>query len=154
VTIPLDQALRGDVAGLRITATQPVVAALWSTSAEGDLAVSPARPAFQGRSVVPLIAGSVLVASNPGTAAASLAVTLRNGPSTIESQTLTVNPGTTLQVPLTTGTAVELSTTSADLRLTTLVTTLDKVNGIGVAAWGPGGPGEAEVSPTLDPNLA
>jgi Family of unknown function (DUF5719) len=154
VTIPLDQALRGDVAGLRITATQPVVAALWSTSADGDLAVTPARAAFQGRSVVPLIAGSVLVASNPGTAAASLTVTLRNGASIIETQTLTVNPRTTLQVPMTTGTAVELSTTSADLRLTTLVTTLNTVNGLGVAAWGPGGPGEAEVSPTLDPNLA
>jgi len=96
----------------------------------------------------------VLVASNPGTATASLTVTLRNGASIIESQTLTVNPGTTLQVPMTTGTAVELSTTSADLRLSTLVTTLNTVNGVGVAAWGPGGPGEAEVSPTLDPNLA
>jgi hypothetical protein len=154
VTIPLDAALRGEVAGLRITATQPVVAALWSTSAEGDLAVSPARPAFQGHSVVPLIAGSVLVASNPGTAAASLTVTLRNGSAMVDSQTLTVDPGTTLQVPLTTGTAVELTTDSGDLRLSTLVTTLNDVTGIGVAAWGPGGPGEAEVSPTLDPNLA
>jgi P pilus assembly chaperone PapD len=154
VTIPLDAALRGDVSGLRITATQPVVAALWSTSAEGDLAVSPARPAFQGRSVVPLIPGSVLVASNPGTAAATLTVILRNESSMVETQTLTVNPGTTLQVPLTTGTAVELNTDSADLRLSTLVTTLNGVTGIGVAAWGPGGPGEAEVSPTIDPNLA
>lgn len=154
VTIPVDAALRGEVSGLRITATQPVVAALWSTSAEGDLAVTPARPAFQGRSVVPLIAGSVLVASNPGTAAASLTVTLRNGTSLVDTQTLTVNPGTTLQVPLTTGTAVEVVTDSPDLRLSTLVTTLGSVTGIGVAAWGPGGPGEAQVSPTLDPNLA
>ena len=154
VTIPLDAALRGDVSGLRITATQPLVAALWSTSAEGDLAVSPARPAFQGRSVVPLIPGSVLVASNPGTAAATLTVILRNEGSMVETQTLTVNPGTALQVPLTTGTAVELATDSADLRLSTLVTTLNGVTGIGVAAWGPGGPGEAEVSPTIDPNLA
>lgn len=154
VTIPLDAAIGGDVSGLRITATQPIVAALWSTSAEGDLAVSPARPAFQGRSVVPLIPGSVLVASNPGTTAASLTVTLRDGTTLVDSQTLTVNPGTSLQVPQTTGTTMELSTDSADLRLSTLVTTLNGVNGIGVAAWGPGGPGEAEVSPSLDPNLA
>jgi Family of unknown function (DUF5719) len=154
VTIPLDAALGGEVAGVRITATQPIVAALWSTSAEGDLAVTPARPAFQGRSVVPLIPGGVLVASNPGTAAASLSVTLRNGSSLVDTQTLTVNPGTTVQVPMTTGTAVELSTDAADLRLSTLVTTLNGVTGIGVAAWGPGGSGQTEVSPTLDPNLA
>lgn len=153
VTIPLDTALGGDVSGLKITATQPVVAALWSTSADGDLAVSPARPAFQGRSVVPLVPGSILVASNPGTTAASLTVTLRDGSSLVDTQTLTVNPGTTLQVPQTAGTALELSTSSPDLRLTTLVTTLNGVTGIGVAAWGPGGPGEAQVSPTLDPNL-
>ena len=61
---------------------------------------------------------------------------------------------TTLQVPLTTGTAVELTTDSTDLRLSTLVTTLGGVTGLGVAAWGPGGPGQADVSPTLDPNLA
>jgi hypothetical protein len=154
VTIPLDAALGGEVAGVRITATQPIVAALWSTSAEGDLAVTPARPAFQGRSVVPLIPGGVLVASNPGTVAASLSVTLRNGSSLVDTQTLTVNPGTTVQVPMTTGTAVELSTDAADLRLSTLVTTLNGVTGIGVAAWGPGGSGQTEVSPTLDPNLA
>ena len=154
VTIPLDAAIGGDVSGLCITATQPVVAALWSTSTGGDLAVSPARPAFQGRSVVPLIAGSVLVASNPGTATASLSVTLLNGSATVDAQTLSVNPGTTLQVPLTTGTAVELTTDSTDLRLSTLVTTLGGVTGLGVAAWGPGGPGQAVVSPTLDPNLA
>jgi P pilus assembly chaperone PapD len=154
VTIPLDAAVGGDVSGLRITATQPVVAALWSRTTAGDLAVSPARPAFQGRSVVPLVAGGVLVASNPGTATASLDVTLRDGTSVVDQQTVTVAPGTTLQVPLTTGTAVELTTDSPDLRLTTLVTTLNGVSGIGVAAWGPGGPGEANVSPTLDPNLA
>lgn len=154
VTIPLDAALNGEVAGLRITSTQPVVAALWSTSADGDLAVSPARPAFQGRSVVPLIPGGVLVASNPGSAVASLTVVLRNGSAMVDTQTLSVNPGTTQQVPLTTGTAVELTTDSPDLRLSTLVTTLNGVTGIGVAAWGPGGPGEAKVSPTLDPNLA
>jgi len=72
----------------------------------------------------------------------------------VDTQTLSVNPGTTQQVPLTTGTAVELTTDSPDLRLSTLVTTLNGVTGIGVAAWGPGGPGEAKVSPTLDPNLA
>ena len=154
VTIPLDAALDGDVSGLRVTATQPVVAALWSTSTTGDLAVTPARPAFQGRSVVPLVPGSVLVASNPGTSPASLTVTLRNGASLVDTQTMTVSPGTTLQVPQTTGTSMELSTDSTDLRLTTLVTTLGSVAGIGVAAWGPGGPGEAEVTPTLDPNLA
>ncbi len=154
VTIPLDAAIGGQVGGLRITATQPIVAALWSTSAEGDLAVSPARPAFQGHSVVPLIPGSVLVASNPGSSAASLTVTLRDGSTVVDSQTVTVSPGTTLQVPQTTGTAMELTTDSADLRLTTLVTSLNGMTGIGVAAWGPGGPGEAEVSPTLDPNLA
>ncbi len=154
VTIPLDAALQGEVAGLRITATQPVVAALWSTSADGELAVSPARPAFQGRSVVPLIAGGVLVASNPGTTDASLTVTLRDGSSMVDTQTMTVLAGTTLQVPLTTGTSVDLITDSADLRLSTLVTSLDGVTGIGVAAWGPGGPGQTEVSPILDPNLA
>ena len=154
VTIPVDTALGGQVAGLQVTATQPIVAALWSTSDQGDLAVSPARPAFQGRSVVPLVAGSVLVASNPGTTAASLTVTLRDGSSMVDSQTLTVNPGTTLQVPQTTGTSMELTTDSADLRLSTLVTSLNGVSGIGIAAWGPGGPGQAEVSPTLDPNLA
>jgi hypothetical protein len=81
-------------------------------------------------------------------------VTLRNGSSLVDTQTLTVNPGTTVQVPMTTGTAVELSTDAADLRLSTLVTTLNGVTGIGVAAWGPGGSGQTEVSPTLDPNLA
>jgi hypothetical protein len=153
VTVTLDAALRGEVAGLRITATQPVTAALWSTSAEGDLGVSPSRPAFRGSSIIPVTAGGVLVATNPGTEAASLTVTLLDGTSVVESQEVTVNPGTSVQVPMTTGTAAQLTTTSADLRLTTLVTAVNGVTGLGVAAWGPGGPGAIEVTPTLDPNL-
>ncbi|MHB1008938.1 MAG: DUF5719 family protein [Propionibacteriaceae bacterium] len=154
VTVPLDAALAGDVAGVQVTATQPVVAAVWSSGAGGDLAVSPARPAFHGVSVVPMVAGSVLVASNPGATAASLRVTLRNGASMVDTQTVTVDPGTTVQVPMTTGTAAELATDSPDLRLSTIVEKLGSVTGLGVAAWGPGGPGDVQVSPTLDPNLA
>lgn len=154
VTVTLDAALRGEVAGLRITATQPVTAALWSTSAEGDLGVSPSRPAFKGSSIIPVTVGSVLVATNPGTEPATLTVTLLNGTSVVESQDVTVNPGTSTQVPMTTGTAAQLTTTSPDLRLTTLVTTLNGVTGLGVAAWGPGGPGAIDVTPTLEPTLA
>lgn len=153
VRVPLDIALRGEVAGLRITATQPVTAALWSTSADGDLGVSPSRPAFRGSSIIPLTPGGVLVATNPGSEAASLTVTLLNGTSVVESQEVTVKPGTSTQVPMTTGTAAQLTTTSADLRLTTLVTAMDGATGLGVAAWGPGGPRAIEVKPTLDPNL-
>ncbi len=154
VTIPLETALAGEVGGVRVTATQPVVAAVWSTGATGDIAVSPARPAFQGLSVVPIVPGSVLVASNPGAVAASLRVTLRNGASLVDTATVSVNPGTTMQVPMTTGTTAQLATSSPDLRLTTVVTSLGSVTGLGVAAWGPGGAGEVEVSPALDPNLA
>jgi P pilus assembly chaperone PapD len=154
VTVPLETALAGEVSGVRVTATQPVVAAAWSTDAGGDMAVSPARPAFQGLSVVPIVPGSVLVASNPGSAAASLRVTLRNGASLVDTATVTVSPGTSVQVPMTTGTSAELATDSPDLRLTTVVTSLGSMTGLGVAAWGPGGPGEVKVSPTLDPNLA
>lgn len=153
VTVTLEEVLRGEVAGLRITATRPVAAALWSTSAEGDLGVSPSRPAFRGSSIIPVTAGGVLVATNPGTEAASLTITLLNGTSVVESQEVTVKGGTSAQVPMTTGTAAQLTTTSADLRLTTLVTAVNGVAGIGVAAWGPGGPGAIEVTPTLDPNL-
>lgn len=154
VSVALAEALRGDVAGLRITATQPVTAALWSTTPEGDLGVSPARPAFEGSSVIPVSAGGVLVATNPGTQTASVAVILLDGSSVVETQTLTVNPGTTLQVPITSGTAAQVTTSSPDLRLTTLITASGGVNGLGVAAWGPGGPGAAELTPTLDPHLA
>lgn len=154
VTVKLDDALRGEVAGLRVTSTQPVTAALWSSTTDGDISVSPARPAFRGRSVVPVIAGGVLVATNPGAEAATLTVTLRNGASLVESQTVTVEPGTTAQVPLTTGTAAELSTSSNDLRVTTVVTSVTGVTGLGVAAWGPGGPGDVQITPTLDPGLA
>ncbi|HET7724947.1 MAG TPA: DUF5719 family protein [Propionibacteriaceae bacterium] len=155
VTIPMDQALAGEVAGVRVTATQPVVAALWSSAQTGgDIAVSPARPAFRGLSVVPIVAGSVLVASNPGSEAAPLRVTLRNGASLVDTQSVTVEPGSSVQVPMTTGTAAELATDSPDLRLATVVTKLGSVTGIGVAAWGPGGPGDIEVAPRLDPNLA
>lgn len=154
VTVKLDDALRGEVAGLRVTSTQPVVAALWSSTVDGDLAVSPARPAFAGRSVVPVVPGGVLVATNPGAEVATLTMTLRNGSSTVEAQTVTVDPGTTAQVPMTTGTAAELSTTSPDLRLTTVVTTATGVTGLGVAAWGPGGPGDVQIEPRLDPDLA
>jgi len=55
---------------------------------------------------------------------------------------------------MTTGTAAQLTTTSPDLRLTTLVTTLNGVTGLGIAAWGPGGPGAIDVTPTLEPTLA
>ncbi len=154
VAVTLDTALHGEVAGLRVTATQPVVAALWSTSAEGDLGVSPARPAFRGSSVVPVTPGGVLVATNPGTEDASITVTLLNGDSVVESQDITVKPGTSTQVPMTTGTAAQLTTSSADLRLTTLVTAVNGVTGLGIAAWGPGGPGAIQVTPRLDPNLA
>lgn len=154
VTVPLESSLRGEVAGLRLSATAPVVAALWSTSSDGDLAVSPARPAYKGRTIVPLIAGSVLVATNSGTNSASLTVTMQNAGSIVDTSTKTVNPGTTVQVPLTAGTSVELITDSPDLFLSTLVTTLNGVTGIGVAAWGPGGPSTAEISPRLNPILA
>lgn len=153
VSIPLTDALRGEVGGLTVRATQPVAAALWATTPSGDLAVVPSRPAFQGRSVVPMLAGSVLVATNPGTEPAALAVTMRDS-GVVENQTVTVDPGLSLQVPLTSGTSVELSTTSPDLRLTTLVTSLDGADGIGVAAWGPGGPGDIRVTPSVDPGLA
>lgn len=154
VSVPIDTALEGEVAGVKVTASQPVVAAVWSSDPGGDIAVSPARPAFHGMSVIPMVAGSVLVASNPGTTAASLAVTLRNGASMVDSQTVTVGPGTTVQVPMTNGTSAQLATDSPDLRLTTVVGKLGSVTGLGVAAWGPGGPGQVVVLPTLDPNLA
>ena len=93
------------------------------------------------------------MATNPGTEAASLTVTLLDGTSVVESQEVTVNPGNSVQVPMTTGTAAQLTTTSPDLRLTTLVTAVNGVTGLGVAAWGPGGPGAIEVTPRLDPNL-
>ncbi len=149
-SVRIDSALRGDVSGLKLTSSQPVRAAVRATSTDGDVAFSPARPAFAGRSVVPLVPNSALVLTNPGESEASVTIAVDEGTAT---PTL-VAPHTTIQVPVTTGRSAELATSSSDLRIAMIVTQVDQVKGIGVVALGPGGIAESTVSPTLDPRLA
>ncbi len=157
VSVPLEKALLGEVVGLRVTSTQPVTAAVWaSTAAEGgDLAVAAVRPAFAGRSVLPVTPDSVVVATNAGDTAAPVTLTLRDPSGGLrDASTTSIPPGTTQQLPLTGGGTVEIDSPSDGVRIALLVTKVGDVSGLGVVPLGPGGLAETSLTPRVDPGLA
>lgn len=161
-TVDLQAGLDARPAALRITATQPVAAAVWLDTGGGDARRDPAYtaalPPLPQDSVWPVALGrgaaTVLQLANPGASDAVVTLATGTGAEPGAPTDVTVPAGAILEVPLpkAAATLLRVQTAAGDLRGAIVSTEkLGKVRGLAVLDLAAGG-NRTEVPVVFDPH--
>ncbi len=153
VAVPLEGALAGEVVGLRLTSTQPIMAGVRVRSGD-DVAVVPASGPATGEARVPAIAGSEVVVSNGGVVPAPVTLTTRDAAGAeVDSTRVEVGAGRSTRLPVTGDRTATVELTGGTVQAVVLVTRLGTQEGIAVVPLDGGGATGVEVTPSRDVSL-
>jgi hypothetical protein len=151
--IDVSQALSSGLVGLQLHADQPITATLVATTGS-DMAGIGAQSGLAGGLVVPVLQGTTLVVTNPGSQAVTVTVEPRSADGVgLGPVEVAVGPGTQeISLP-SGGSQVALTADGPDLRAALVVTRIGETDGLAIAPLGSGGAVGLNVALGYDPAL-